>query len=353
MLLQSRLPLIWISTTILTVITLCGCDDNRPQNVPNKTSEIMTKVTDFKFKDHYLHDYSGNANITLIENNNEYLLAMHKDIDLYEDKKYHTELEFISFDNKWQVVNQQTLNISEYYQPQEKASAPQDPRLFRVNDNLYMIYNEKTQGDKNRRMFLAKLTQNKNQLVVDKAAPLNYQQQLTQKNWTPFVYDNEIYFIYSVQPYIVLKLDQKTSQLSEVTNQNTDKIKWPYGLIRGGTPAIYVKELDAYLTFFHSSLPYKKNEPKWPERRSAPWRIYYVGVLVFDSKPPFAIRAYTEVPITYKDAYADSTPKHQIIFPMGLIERDKDYLISAGIQNGSADLFTIDKVVLKNALHYF
>lgn len=326
----------------LSVLQL-GCDEQKSSSNSNFYSilQFQTKIK----------HYNGTMNSGMISTpqNNGYILAFHKDIDLYTPKKYYqTQLNFLFVNNKFKTKTNYQVGMFDLYdfgqREHWKVSTAQDPRLFAVNEQYYMLYNDAVHDKKRREMFLAKINVDKSQLQVSELQLLEYApgKRQDQKNWMPLVYNNDIYFIYSIDPHIVLRLDK--DQLHSIpTLNNNIQSQWPYGIIRGGTPAVYVNDLNGYLAFFHSSLPYKPNEPEWKIRQGPPWRIYYMGAIVFDNKPPFKIKAFTKKPLTFPGLYSAKNTNYQIIFPSGLVEQESKFLLSAGYQDAETIILSVNK----------
>src|SRR5690606_37295823 len=83
-----------------------------------------------------------------------------------------------------------------------------------------------------------------------------------EKNWTPFIAGGELYFVYSFQPFTVLKagaLDHDphrlvVEELSEAQVQGPPQgLSWSFGRISGGSPALADPwQAGSYLALTHS-----------------------------------------------------------------------------------------------------
>ena len=142
-----------------------------------------------------------------------------------------------------------------------------------------------------------------------------------QKNWTPFTYNETLYFIYSINPHQILHLFENASSVPTthphpyirtlsiaelVATSHVSDLHWSYGELRGGTPASLIDGV--YLSFFHS-------------RRVGPSSgryTYFMGAYTFAAKPPFQILAISPKPIVvkafYQGRYRSSTFDY-IVFP--------------------------------------
>lgn len=284
-----------------------------------------------------------NGSIIAIKDN-KYLLAFRRNLNIYT-RYNRTELGFALLDSDFKVIEYNLLNIntSGLF---KTANMPQDPRFVVYNSSLYIVYNNSFPPLNQREMFLSKIVNENNKFIALEAQKLTYEPDptLDQKNWVPFVHDNQLYFIYSFEPYKILRWNNHAKTMEAPFPQqskNLDRL-WPHGEIRGGTPAIYVKELDAYLGFFHSFVVWKKGEPPWQLRKSPQWRRYYVGAYLIENKPPFQIRAFTFKPLSFKGLY-DSNDNYLVFFPMGVVEEQDGFIVSAGYQDDKTYILKISK----------
>ena len=93
----------------------------------------------------------------------------------------------------------------------------------------------------------------------------------TTKNWCPFVYDGDLYFIFGIRGagQVVLGVDHDRVR---ITHQSPAP-QWEHGEIRGG---IVLPRADSFLRFFHSRAEY-------PDKSFR----YHVGCCQMEAKPPF------------------------------------------------------------------
>jgi len=128
----------------------------------------------------------------------------------------------------------------------------EDPRLFFHGENAFMYFIEyedsKASDCKNYIVDLEKNLQSELRSLT----------QFSGKNWIPFSLNPEIYFIYSLEPLSVLKLEKKGDYFQIVAQSNQEKFtkahwgddKKIFSQIRGGTPFIRVSE-NEYLSLTH------------------------------------------------------------------------------------------------------
>ena len=196
----------------------------------------------------------------------------------------------------------------------------EDPRLFSFKGEIWMAYNTTLSGVASgiRQMYLAKLDLTNGLPSNIEPKRIAYDKVETEKNWTPFEYEGELYFISHLSKQNVFKVNPETGEAIEQSSQET--VLWPYGQLRGGSPALVLND-NEYITFFHSSKHYilASGDQK---------NIYFAGALTFSRKPPFEILRMTKKPIMDSSYYNTENSK-LIIFPTGiLLEDDKISMLS-------------------------
>ena len=167
-----------------------------------------------------------------------------------------------------------------------------------------------------------------------------------EKSWVPFVHDDSIHFLHSLNPPVALRVvadppgarngsaDIRTEFVSIGGNVS---VRWRYGVMRGGTPAVYDAALGAYVAVFHAS--YKFNGASSP-------RYYFIGVCVFAAKPPFSIQLVSEMPLVGAGFYNESeaNTESRVIFPVGLVALPSgDFAVSYGKDDSSMRVARIDR----------
>lgn len=111
-------------------------------------------------------------------------------------------------------------------------SGPQDSRVFEYLNKPWIVFNMLTENG-SRKMFIYDIKHGAGlpiPLTIKSAAP-----RPVEKNWTPFVRQSRIHFIYSFVPLVIIALmDIKTGECMVVYAERVQ----PNGIYRGGTPAI-------------------------------------------------------------------------------------------------------------------
>lgn len=139
---------------------------------------------------------------------------------------------------------------------------------------------------------------------------------LIEKNWMPFEYKNDLYFIYDVNPHIILKCDISTGYCQKMYSTDTiSKDLISYNHIGGGAPPIRFKMngKEYYLAMSHT----RNNTPVVTRKN-----FFYV----FKGEPPFNIVMTGSEFNVMKDYRA-------IEFGSGLVisKDEKTVIISVGI----------------------
>ena len=231
------------------------------------------------------------------------------------------------------------------------ASKKQDPRLIAVGDALYMVYSDFVKiGDiATRRMFIAQVHSEHGQFTIDNPLclhPFEGCSERWEKNWPPFVHDDQLLLAYSLIPHRIFKPSLESGACDTVTSTYS-AIDWPWGELRGGTSALRVG--DEYLAFFHSSIlmPTVHSDGKKMQH-------YVMGAYTFSSKPPFEITRMSPEPIVAKGFYtspAYNTWKPlRVVFPMGFIVDGDVIWLSYGKQDFEIWVAKIDKEALYASL---
>ena len=232
-------------------------------------------------------------------------------------------------------------------------SKRQDPRLIELNGHLYIVYNNhlKTVVDREiRRMLIAEVHCKDGRFYVEKSDIFMHfegeQTTRTEKNWAPFIYQNNLFLTYGLTPHRILHPVLGTEFCASVCSSETSPC-WNWGVLRGGTPAIKIG--DEYLAIFHSS----KNMPTVHSSGKTILH-YFMGAYTFSAEPPFEITRISPEPIIGKDFYNGPAYKTwkpcRVVFPCGLVVRDDFLWISYGKQDHEIWIAKVDKQKLLNSL---
>ena len=237
-----------------------------------------------------------------------------------------------------------TLDI-QHTQIDTDSEFSEDARVFENGGKHYLLFNDLIHNSKDSRgMCIAPIDLRKRNLR--KVTSLNLNLSKIEKNWTPFSYDAQIHFLYSIYPQKIYSLPHlEKNDLISIDSVFSDP-QWPkmWGPLRGGTPAILTD--GQYLAFFHSS---------FEDCNGVLW--YIMGAYTFEPIPPFRISAISPHPILYKGIYGTdhlpmANPKVRSIYPTGFVlDHDADLIhLSCGENDSAIKIITMDKNVLLKSL---
>ena len=167
---------------------------------------------------------------------------------------------------------------------------------------------------------------------------------ISQKNWIPFEYRNKLLFIQHINPLIVVEapnwdeashndpFSNQTVEVKQLHKLDAVSVPWPYGDLRGGTPALLLEHHGMYLSFFHS-----KDYAQRPYRQST----YFFGAITFCHAPPFNIVGMSPQPIVNSSLYDGPWLWPSLdygVYPAGLIlDDDKKHVwVAVGHQDRNA-----------------
>lgn len=142
-----------------------------------------------------------------------------------------------------------------------------------------------------------------------------------EKNWVWFEHGGLLHFVYRTNPHVVCKT--RNGAVIEEFKTEAPKLNWTFGELRGGTSPVKVG--DEFVSFFHSSMPWKNNK-----------RRYYMGAYAFESEPPFRITRYTPQPLLIGSAHDEVMPNIPwpvVVFPCGAIFEKNEWLVVGGLND--------------------
>ena len=131
-----------------------------------------------------------------------------------------------------------------------KCGGSEDNRYIIFKNELFVVFNGISKKDNSRQMFLYNIKQNKLcQLYIN-----SYNiSKITQKNWMPYIYKDNLYFIYSIFELCVLKLNSFDSGECEIVFGHPSKFT-NKGLFCGTNLCHWKHNL--YIGFLHSRNPH-------------------------------------------------------------------------------------------------
>jgi predicted GH43/DUF377 family glycosyl hydrolase len=137
------------------------------------------------------------------------------------------------------------------------------------------------------------------------------------KNWTPFIHNDKIHFIYGikVEDQIVLRVEGDNVQ----AEHRSPAPKWSNGEIRGGVVVPHGQNL---LRFFHSRADYTDKSFR-----------YFIGASLLENFPPFRTIAMCKTSIMSGNEIYTPNVRHykkNVVFALGCEKQDDKYLLSFG-----------------------
>jgi predicted GH43/DUF377 family glycosyl hydrolase len=229
-----------------------------------------------------------------------------------------------------------------------------DARLLTVGRQLYIVYSDNEQVKISKggyRIYIARLEYTEKKFFLAARECLSCfadsDPNRREKNWVPFDYYGELLLAYTIAPHLILRPLCGTGYCETFVYSDHEP-DWPWGPLRGGTPAIM--DRDHYLAFFHSSQRIASVQSKGKQMMH-----YFIGAYTFSTQPPFAITRISAAPIIGQSFYGGTEYKPywkpvQVVFPCGFIF-DKNYIwLAYGKQDHEIWVAKLDKNKLYESL---
>ena len=154
-----------------------------------------------------------------------------------------------------------------------------------------------------------------------------------EKNWVPFLYEGKLLISYGLNPHIVLEIaDWDKGLVRPLHATYTERLPIDMKL-HGSTPHVYVPEMGAYLSMFHTSWDRLQYDPRLFDAAAG---CYSVGFLAIEDAPPFRITHASRRGVIFEDLYPAEhfkTTRPNVtgtIFPAGLVVREGKVAVSYG-----------------------
>jgi len=174
--------------------------------------------------------------------------------DMRPGKNSQSHVVMQNFNKEWKSTSSPQLLQIQTAKNIKMDSGPQDSRVFVLKNEIWIVFNMLC-ADGFRRMHLYNVTKDDHNAI-----PLiinGKDKSRTEKNWTPLIFNNEIYFIYSFSPLILLNCDPHSGNCKVFYSNNNQ----PKQYFRGGSPAIaFDKNNPNHFTgYLHTTLPLTKD----------------------------------------------------------------------------------------------
>lgn len=249
----------------------------------------------------------------------------------------------VQLDRNFEATSPAQLIDMSRFDP-DKKNSPQDVRMICAGEQIFLLFNDYLEKKKgSQRMFIAELMRENG--IFKLKGPrslLSYagSNRKIEKNWTPFIYQNKLHLVYTIQPHTILEVNPENGECREIAKQ-THPLSWEYGELRGGTPAVLIEQ--QFVSIFHSS---KRGIPSsWSKKNG---HVFYIGAYAFKNDPSFKITGITSHPIGSKDYY-ENNPK-KVVYPGGLLMEGSQIHCVWGKDDEQLLVTTLDKNELLSSM---
>ena len=175
-----------------------------------------------------------------------------------------------------------------------------------------------------------------------------------EKNWSPFIHEEKIYFVKSINPLVVVSFNySRTASLQEIlskeilknyvntytvsTSKYISGIDWGHKHLRGGSEAHLIDD-KFYLSFFHTQTHFE----------GSGLATYFFGAYTFSAKAPFTLLGLSRFPIIEKALYTGKWNKRfprrkidYVVFPMSFFIKASTIYVTVGHQDEYGYLLTL------------
>lgn len=267
---------------------------------------------------------------------------------------FTSQIGLVWLDENFSPISAPQILVTQIQDSSIVPSRAEDARLVAIGKKLYMVYDDNqdvliTKGGY--RVYIAEIKFDGENFSVNNNQCLNQFEGESwlkrEKSWVPFDYQGKMMLAYSLCPHLIFAPSMQDGVCETVCSTN-NSIKWKWGDLRGGTPAI--KEGNEYLSFFHSSID-------MPSQQSGGVVLthYFMGAYTFASEPPFNITQVSPKPIVAKGFYSGKKYQPywkpvQVVFPCGIISDKKYIWIAYGKQDHEIWIAKLDKKALLKSL---
>ena len=251
----------------------------------------------------------------------------------HEGKSLKTKLGIAELDENFTVFYSQTLDFDE-------EESVEDARLYVFKNELWVNFVVSNWPNfPASQVKIAKLYKPDHWRVCDKDLYWLPDRQTSEKNHLPLPFDDVLHIVYKQNIW----QDNNPADLAQIIyspyekrEMKTPALRWPYGEVRGGTVPLPYK--DKLISFFHSRL-----DNFMPPTR----HCYFVGAILRKADLPFQMLEISKKPIIYgSEVGGDESRFHHkksVIFPLGAIEHQGGWLLSAGVNDSQCALIKISE----------
>ena len=209
---------------------------------------------------------------------------------VYESRLQQRKLNYFWINiTDYPLMTSQYLGVDQYVPWKDSKTAIQgaDARLVAFNDEILYLAVENPVFH----ISLSAITKKGNQILSSDTLQIlpDTNPNTKHKNWVPFIFNNTLYLLQTINPLHVVTLEKKSeenSYIAKTISITHSTLKWSFGEIRGGSNPVYIGN-NEYLGFFHSRYSIKFNT----------LTTYIFGAYTFTSSPMFKLSGISKFPI--------------------------------------------------------
>lgn len=226
----------------------------------------------------------------------------------------------------------------------------EDGRLLWLGDRLYLIYDDNVDMKISKggfRLYIGEIRWDGSEFTltsIDKITQYEGADPMTrEKAWTPFDYQGNLLLAYSIVPHKVFS-PLLGKGFAKTVAETNGEVNWPWGILRGGTPALQgLAPNEEYLSFFHSCI---KMESIHSDGKSV--LHYFIGAYTFSPEPPFALTHISPFPVIGKKFYHGPIYEPywhpvRVVFPAGYVFDENYIYLFYGRQDHEIWVAKLDK----------
>ena len=293
----------------------------------------------------YFHKDVYLFNPTMIEVNGKINFFIRL-IDKKNLKRNFIYLDKINSQNKEIIINDYKENLVTI----KNLDWVADPRSFVYRNDTYISLNN-GHTEKDNDIFILKFSKPYDQTFETKRIISNFNRRKIEKNWGFFQNKNNLFSVYSYNPFQILEIDEqvKTYSASILYSYPMKNLLWEkkFGEIRGGASPVFHDNYFWCIFQSHTRLPFFGTN-------------YHIGAFLFNAEPPFKPYAISKRPIinldfedTFKANRFRLNPRtFTTIYPCGALIKNNQLIISYGIHDSFSCVKRFDLNFLKNEINW-
>jgi len=309
-------------------------------------------------------------NASLLKTDKGYLLFFSHDDWLPKECPYPTgkissytrtkRIGVARLDKKFTHIEKRVRFLTPPKRCKREKSKWMDPRVFTINKTVYVMSFFCKQNNPSQNVWISTICPKT--LAFSDPQNIRTNTDQMERNWVPLISKEadprHLRFVYALYPTVVGTIDlvKRRAPLSRQSFHPSAPLKWKWGDLYGGTPAILMG--DCYVSFFHSFV-------RTPEKK----RCYVMGAATFTKDPPHRLLAISPYPILFNQIYTSkvdgkigplghrwwNSRLDRVIFPCGFVceedESGREVIhLSCGENDVGVRIVTIDKKKLFETL---